>query len=269
MTLETWRLRWVLGLVLVAAPLASAGCAVTIPPGHAGVLVTTSGVAPGVVDEGVSWISPLSRVDIYDVRGQERSEDLQALAADGAPVEARASLVTYSLVRRELPALERQVGPRYYEVIVEPIVRASVRRVIGGYRSDQLTPDGIRAAQAQITALIARRLQPFHIVVESIDLRTLAFVLSAKSYGIVTDTGIAQQQALSAPALLTLAEGGAADRRAIAQGIVNANTLIAPDLSRHVLDDAAVRAWTTLVTAPSTNVVIRAADPAARVEITP
>jgi hypothetical protein len=27
-----------------------------------------------------------------------------------------------SLVRRELPALEREVGPRYYDVIIEPLV---------------------------------------------------------------------------------------------------------------------------------------------------
>jgi len=25
-------------------------------------------------------------------------------------------------VRRELPALEREVGPRYYDVIIEPLV---------------------------------------------------------------------------------------------------------------------------------------------------
>lgn len=255
--------------LLIAASLASAGCAVTIPPGHAGVLVTPSGVQREVVEEGVSWIGPLSHVDVYDVRGQERTEDLEAIAADGATVEARASLVTYSLVRRELPALEREVGPRYYEVLVEPIVRASVRRVLAGYRSDELTPDAIRAAQAKITALIATRLQPFHIVVTSVDLRTLAFILSTESYRIVTDAATEEQKALSAPQLLALAQERAADRRVLARGVANSHALVAPDLSPRVLEDSAVRAWTALLTAPSTTVVISAAGPAARVEISP
>jgi regulator of protease activity HflC (stomatin/prohibitin superfamily) len=250
-------------------PLICTGCAVTIPPGHAGVLVTPSGVQPQVVEEGLAWIGPLSHIDVYDLRGQERTEDLPAVAADGAPVIARASIVTYSIVHRELPALEREIGPQYYEVIIQPIVRASVRQVIAGYRSDQLTPDGIRKAQVEITALIAARAQPFHLVVASVDLRTLAFMLSDHSYRIVIDAATEEQKALTEPQLLALARERAEEWRVSGRAIAKAHALVAPDLSQQVLSDSAARAWTSLVTAPSTTVIIPAAGPPVRAEITP
>jgi regulator of protease activity HflC (stomatin/prohibitin superfamily) len=226
-------------------------------------------VQPKVVEEGLVWVGPLSHVDVYDLRGQERTEDLQAIAADGAPVMARASIVTYSLARQELPALEREIGPGYYEVIIEPIVRASVRRVIAAYRSDELTPDCIRKAQVEITSLIAMRARPFHIVVASVDLRTLAFVLSRQSYQLVTDSAMEEQKLLTAPQLLTLARERAEERRVSGRAIANAHALIAPDLSEDVLGDSAARAWTALVTAPSTTTVVVPAGPSARVEISP
>ena len=252
-----------------AVTLSCAGCAVTIPPGHAGVLVTPSGVQSKVVEEGLALVGPLSYVDVYDVRGQQRTEDLQAIAADGAPIIARASIVTYSLVRRELPALEREIGPRYYEVIIEPIARASVRGVLAGYRSDELTPDRIREAQAKITSLIAARVRPFHIVVDSVDLRTLAFALSERSYQVVTDAATEEQEALSAPQRLALARERAEERRVSGRAVAKSHALTAPGLPEQVLSDSAERAWTGLVTAPSTTVVISAAGPSARVEISP
>jgi regulator of protease activity HflC (stomatin/prohibitin superfamily) len=253
----------------LTAALACSGCAVTIPPGHAGVLVTPSGAQPGVIEEGLAWFGPLSHVDVYDLRGQEQTEDLPAIAADGAPVLARASIVTYSLVRPELIALEREVGPRYYEVIIRPIVRASVRRVIAGYRSDELTPESIRSAQTKITALTAERVRPFHIIVASVDLRTLAFVLSNASYQVVTDSATEEQKALSAPQLLALANERAEERRVLGRAIANSHALVAPELSGQVLSDSATRAWTDLVVAPSTNVIAPAAGQPVRAEVTP
>jgi regulator of protease activity HflC (stomatin/prohibitin superfamily) len=231
--------------------------------------VTPSGVQPEVVEEGLAWVGLLSHVDVYDLRDQERTEDLQAIAADGAPVMAKASIVTYSVARGGLPALEREIGPRYYDVIIEPVVRASVRRVIAGYRSDELTPDCIRKAQAEITSLIATRVLPFHILVASVDLRTLAFVLSEQSYQLVTDSATEEQRALTAPQLLALARERAEGRRVSGRAVANAHALIAPELSEQVLADSAARAWTSLTTARSTTTVVVPAGPSARVEIDP
>jgi regulator of protease activity HflC (stomatin/prohibitin superfamily) len=155
-------------------------------------------------------------------------------------------------------------------VVVAPIVRASVRLVIAGYRSDELTPNNILKAQGEIAALVAARLKPFHIVVDSVDLRTLAVLLSESSYQIVTDTGIEEQMALSAPQRLTLAQQRAEDRRVLARGIANVHAAIAPGLSALVLADSSNRAWTALAMAPSSTVVIPpAAGPVPHVEISP
>jgi len=58
-------------------------------------------------------------------------------------------------------------------------------------------------------------------------------------------------------------------RRVTGHAVATSHTLIAPDLTPEVLSDSAARAWSALLSAPSTHVVLPAAGPPARVEISP
>ncbi len=187
--------RWPLG---APAALLLSACA-TVAPGHAGVLVTVSGLAPDTLGEGLHLLPPLAHVDDYDLRGQQQDEDLVAITADGAPVAARASLVTYHVVASELTALEREVGPDYYRIIVRPIIGSTVRRVLAGYSAAELDTPTIRAAQAEITRIATARLRPFHLVLDALDLRTLAVLLSAPALRSVEEAGVLDQQVQSKP----------------------------------------------------------------------
>lgn len=71
--------------------IALAACA-TVPAGQAGVVLRTNGVDRMPLEEGLHLIGPLADVETYDQRAQEKNEDLDALSADGAMLEAQASL---------------------------------------------------------------------------------------------------------------------------------------------------------------------------------
>lgn len=253
---------------VVVLGVALCGCA-TVPSGHGGVLFTPGhGVDPEPLGEGVHVVGPLSRVDVYDLRAQEQSEDLVGLSADGALLFARASLVTYHLPAAELPAFVREVGPDYYRSLIVPVVRSTVRRVLGAHRSDELGTAGLRSAQDEITRLAAERLRVHHVVLDSVFLRGV-FVVSSEVYAKVLETGTLEQKSLEAPQQRALARSRASAREEAARGVASAHRAVEPTLTPAVLADLERRAWERVLTAPSTTIELRSSAQPTQTEIRP
>jgi regulator of protease activity HflC (stomatin/prohibitin superfamily) len=236
--------------------VAHSACA-TVPAGHVAVLLRPSGVDSQPLRDGEHFIGPLGEVETYDLQSQEQSEDLDALSADGMMLEAHASVLTFHPVPAEVVALAREVGPEYYRVLVSPVVRSTLRRVLAGFRADALDTPGIGRAEAEVTVDTARCLRPYHIVFDSITLRTLRIAPLSESYRAVLETGVKEQEAISARQLPELARQHAEERRSEARGIADSHALIAPTITPEILSDRANQAWSKLLTAPSTNVEVR------------
>ena len=256
-------------VALTTLAVAGLSACATIPSGNAGVLLKPSGVARETEGEGVHFIGPFAKTDVYDLRAHEQTEDLAALSADGGMIEARASVLTYHPVAAELVALDREVGPHYYDVIVRPVVRASLRRIVAGFRADQLDTPGITKAEREVTAITAQRLRPYHIVFDNISLRTLQISRSSAAYQAILDTAAEEQRALQARLLPQIAREEAERRHADAEGIAKSDTAIAPTLTPATLEDTANRAWSTLLTAPSTHVEVRPSEQPYLLEVEP
>jgi regulator of protease activity HflC (stomatin/prohibitin superfamily) len=252
----------------LAGALGATGCA-TIPPGHAGVVFTPSGVREQPIGEGVALVGPLAEVTPYDLRGQKRNEDLAALSSDGARLQANASLVSYHLVEDEVVALHREVGESYYDALVGPIVRATVRRIVARYPAAYYNagPD-IHRLEDEMTRAAAVELRPRHILLDGLDLRRLA-VLSAPLFSKVIETSVWEQRALAAPQQLALARGRAAELHELAGAIAKEHATVAPTLNERTLSDFRVRAWDALLTSPSTSVEVQAANVAPYLEVEP
>lgn len=250
------------GAALVLAVIAggSLSACATVPAGHLGVVLQSDGVAPEPLAEGAHVVSPWSTVMLYDMRVDEHTENLGAVSADGAALEARASVLTFHAAPGEVVALAREVGPHFYANLVRPIVSSVVRRVLAGLRADQLDTPGIRRAQAAVTRAAAEELRPFHIIVDSIDLRTLNLVTTSAAYAAVIQTGVEEQKVFLARKQIELAQKDDEALRESARGIEAAHAIVAPTLTPDVLGDAARRAWGRLLTAPSSAVEVRASD---------
>jgi hypothetical protein len=219
--------------------------------------------------EGVHWLGPLNQVETYDLRAQEHSEDLDALSADGAPLEAHASIITFHPVPEEIVALARETGPDYYHVLVQPLLRASLRKVLAGFRADQLDTPGIGRAEKEVSGDIGRRLRPHHVIFDAITLRTLRLSPRSQAYRTVVETGVTEQEAIAARALPVLARQHAEELEAEAHGIAASNALLAPTLSPQVLADAAQRAWAKLLTAATAHVHVHPNDQPFVLEVAP
>jgi regulator of protease activity HflC (stomatin/prohibitin superfamily) len=231
----------------------------------------TSGLffGPTPLAEGAHAISPWARVDLYDLRVDEHNEDLAAISADGAQVEARASILTFHAAPGEIVRLAREVGPRFYQVLVLPVVSSTVRRVLAGVRADQLDTPGIVRAQEEVTRQAAERLRPYHIIVDGVNLRTLNLSSTSLAYAKTVETAVEEQQVLLARQQVTLAKKRADRLREEAHGIAAAHAVVAPTLSPEILQDSANRASTALLTSPSTTVEVRASSDPTLTEVEP
>jgi hypothetical protein len=112
-------------------------------------------------------------------------------------------------------------------------------------------------------------LRPFHIVVDSINIRTLALASSALTYGAIVDTAVLEQQTLAIPNLIALARKRADGWRASARGIAASHTILAPTLNSGTRGEASARAWNRLLTAPATEVDVLEDRQPDLVEVTP
>jgi len=229
------------------------GCA-TVPAGHCGVVWGPGGVRSTPLSEGASFVGPWNEVALYDLRGQEHNEDLEAPSSDGAQVQANASIVVYHLAPDEVVALHREVGPAYYRVVIEPILQSVVRQVTGRYPARELNgSQNVARIEQEITLQAAPMLRPFHVILETVDLRRLMVVSEALSQGVI-QTASWEQRALGIPQQLALAEAQQAKTLEEARAMAQAQAKVAPTLSSSTLTELRNRAWATLASSPSSTV---------------
>ncbi len=241
--------------LLLACLTLTAAC-VTVPAGHGAVVTTPGGVRPTPLTEGVSFIGPWSQADVFDLRAQERNEDLRGLAADGAPVQANASVVTWHLVPGELVAFDREVGPHPYSRLIRPIVQAAVRRVVARYPAFELIDTrNLPAIQREITELAAKQIRPMHVELEAVFMRSLVVASPALAAAIV-DTSRVEQRVLAMPHKIEVARGQADVLREQGRSQAATNAALAPTLTPQGVADAEQRAWTRLLVSPNTQVIV-------------
>lgn len=246
--------------------IAVTGCA-TVPSGDRALVISPLG-AEETIDEGTSLIFPFSRVDYFDLRAQERNEDLIGLTAEGAPVIARSSLVTYRIDPDGLSALDHELGPDYYDVLIKPLLYSTVRKVFASYPWLELDSDHIIQAQKRITKILRDHLKPYPIVLEGVEMREVLIDLSG-AYREVEDTEVWKENVLKSAQEIKVARAQADALRRTATGVFNSHRLIAPTLTGRLISDTERRAWGDLISSPTSTVKVIGASPPSLVEVTP
>lgn len=122
------------GLVLVFVVLFFApSIFVTVKSGEAGVLYRRffgGTVRDRVYGEGLHVIWPWDRLWVYNVRVQERSEELEVLDKTGMQYRLNVS-IRYHPEYNALALLHQKVGPEYVEKVVVPEVEGVLRTTAG------------------------------------------------------------------------------------------------------------------------------------------
>jgi regulator of protease activity HflC (stomatin/prohibitin superfamily) len=241
-----------LGVALVVVLLAT-GC-VRIDSGRAGVLwAFFGGTQDQVYGEGVTIVPPWNRMFIYDIRTQDRKEDLHILTANGLSMELEAS-IRYRVKRDELPKLHTTIGANYFDVILAPVIRSEARKVGGRYTPEEIYSTKREAVEGEIFAEVEKALDGRHVEVEAILVRNVDLPPNIKTA--ITEKLEEEQKALKMEFTLDRERQEAERKRIEAKGIADFQKIVSSGISENLLRWKGIEATEKLSLSQNSKVVV-------------
>lgn len=161
-----------LAVILVVGAMATGCMTTTIVSGQAGVRYSPFGGTDmdDVYGEGLNIHAPWVSVIKYDVRVQERLENMEALSSNGLSIGTDIS-VRWRPRSETLPELHVTYGVDYFRKLIGPELRSVVREVIGQFTPEELYSSRRTELQDQIFARVKESVDGENVLVEAILIR--------------------------------------------------------------------------------------------------
>jgi len=231
-------------LALIWLPLCAANplltaCA-TVGPGQAGVVWTVgSGTQKEMYGEGDHLMWPWDKLSVYDLRSQSRDEVLTVIAVNGLAINLDASIV-YHIIPGEIVALQEEIGPQYYDVILEPVLRSEARRVIGRYTPEEIYSTKRDVIERETRQGVESKITGKHIQLEAILIRNVELPEAIRAA--IAKKLEAEQDVLKMQFVLEETKLQAEERAIEAKGIADYNQIVSGSLTASILDFEKVQA---------------------------
>jgi regulator of protease activity HflC (stomatin/prohibitin superfamily) len=240
--------RWFAALLM-----ASSGCA-TVGAGQAGVLWRASGgTDPTPVGEGWHYVSPRDELVLYDLRTQQRNEQLHILASNGLSLSLDTT-VRFRVAPAEVSALHREVGPDYYSVILGPVLRSQARRVVGRYTPEEIYSTRRELIEREMREAIGKAIEGKHLVLEAVLVRNVE--LPPMIQKAIVDKLAEEQNALRMRFVLEHEQKEAERKKIEASGIAAFQDIVAAKLNGPLLRWKQIEALERLATSTNAKVVM-------------
>lgn len=137
-------------------------CATSVPAGHVGLFVYAGkGLDNEVLSEGLYWHLPWNHIITYGSQWDEREEKMHVLTEDDVHLEMQLGIAVRPNVK-ELYQLERDLGTRYYDTIVQSAFFTATRTVLAHYKMVDI-PENSEKIEAEIREHVAQRIAGHHL----------------------------------------------------------------------------------------------------------
>ena len=241
-------------LVVLGAALAMTGC-YRIDSGHAAVKWKLWGglEKDAVYHDGTHIVPPWDRLTIYNVRTQDRTDDLHILTNNGLSVSLETS-IRYRPILDELASLHDEIGPSYYEVIISPVIRSEARQVGGRYTPEEIYSTKREEVAAAIYDEVLKQLDGKHIHLQAILVRNVDLPTTIKQA--ITEKLEEEQKALKMEFTLARETKEAERKRIEAAGIRDFQKIVSTGITEALLRWKGIEATEHLATSPNAKVVV-------------
>ncbi|HXX32101.1 MAG TPA: prohibitin family protein [Myxococcaceae bacterium] len=238
---------------ILTAALVLTGC-VTVPPGHAGVLWKASGgTQPQPYGEGEYTVWFANHMSVYDLRVMSKDEKLDVIASNGLSIRLDAS-VRFRINPSEVVQLQEEIGPDYYETILEPLVRSDARRVVGQYTPEEIYSTKRDVIEREIREQLIQRAKGMHLLVEAVLIRNVELPQAIRQA--IDQKLAAEQEVLKMQYVLQTTRLLADQRRVEAEGIADYNRTVAKSLSSPILEFERIQQLEKLAASPNAKTVV-------------
>lgn len=208
-------------------------CFVQIPAGHVGVQYSWGG---GVLEEqfteGWHFKAPWIDVTLYSIRTIQQTETIHALSNEGLSVNMDGTIL-YHIIPNKAYLIHKTIGPDYEKVVILPQFRSVVREIIAQYQAVDIYSEKRATLEKEVFEEISKRLKEKNIEVEAILFRNVELPPQLKDA--IEQKKKAEQEALRMQYVIEKEKLEADRKRIEAQGIADANKIIANSLTENYL----------------------------------
>ncbi|MBW1810355.1 MAG: prohibitin family protein [Deltaproteobacteria bacterium] len=245
----------ILAIVIVAAVALSwaSGCA-KVDAGTGGVLWTAfSGTQDDNFVEGWYFVAPWNKMFTYNVRTQDKPEQLHVLANNGLSIGLETS-VRYRADPTKLSELHTTLGPDYYNVVMAPALRSEARKVGGRYTPEEIYSTKRAEVEKEIFEEVKNSLEGRPIILEAILVRNVD--LPDKLKRAINDKLEEEQRALKMRFTLNRATEEAKRKEIEAKGIADRNRIITESITDKLLRYEGIQATERLAISNNAKIVV-------------
>ncbi len=244
-------------LLITTAALFFTSCAI-IREGEVGVKRRFGKYDNQPYTQGLKVFNPFSTT-IVKVSTQTNNMEvsLNLPSKEGLNVQAEVSIL-YGVIAKEAPNLLRNIGPNFELTVILPVFRSAVADVTSQF----VAKDMHTGARASIEETIRKRMSDLlserGIVVEAVLLKSIVL---PKNLARAIEEVLEAEQASARLTFVLQQEKQEAERKRIeAEGVRDAQKIIAEGLSAQILQFKSIEAFLELAKSPNTKIIISDGD---------
>ena len=242
-------------VILIIISMAAGCMTTTITSGQAGVKYTPFGGTDTtrVYGEGLNVHAPWVDVIRYDMRVQEKLENMEALSSNGLSIGTEVS-VRWRPQAERLAQLHVNYGIDYYRKLIGPELRSVVREVIGQFTPEELYSSRRTELQEEIYSRVRSSVQADDVVVEAILIRDVRLPEQIK---VAIENKLKEEQEAERYEFTIEKERLEAERKRIeAEGEAAYQSIITASLTTQFLRFKGIEATQQLANSPNSKTVI-------------
>lgn len=229
-----------------------------INPGEVGVQILFGKVQPTILYEGLNIVNPFAEIKTISIKTQNytmegKAEAVRVLSKDGLEVALDVTIL-YRVIPEQAPTIYRQIGFDFQEKIIRPIIRSRIREIAAEYNAIELYSEKRDEFQQKVYQMIKEDYEKRGIALESLLIRNIDLPQSIKET--IERKIAAIQEAQRMEFVLEKGRKEAELKRIEAQGIADAQQILAKALTPAVLQYEMLKVQKELATSPNTKILI-------------
>lgn len=245
------------GLLMITAVLFFTSCAV-IREGEVGVKRRFGKYDDRPYTQGLKVFNPFTTTIVkVSTQTNNMEVELNLPSKEGLNIQAEVSIL-YGVIGKEAPQLLRNIGPNFERTVILPVFRSAVADVTSQF----LAKDMHTGARAHIEETIRKRMSDLlsdrGIVVEAVLLKSI--VLPRNLARAIEEVLEAEQAAARLSFVLEQEKREAERKRIEAEGVRDAQKIIAEGLSAQILQFKSIEAFLELAKSPNTKIIVSDGD---------
>jgi prohibitin 1 len=239
--------------VIVTAGLFLQSCTV-VRQGEVGVKRTFGKYSDQVYTSGLRGYNPFSST-IVKISSQTNNLEVQIdiPSKEGLTIRSEVSIL-YNVEPKQAPNLLRNVGPDYESTLILPVFRSAVSDIASKFYAKDMHSGNRADIEKAIKVLMAETTKDKGIFIESVLLKSIQLPKTLSKA--IEEKLEAEQQAQRMEFVLLEAKQEAQRKRIEAEGVRDANSIIAQGLTNPILQFKNIEAWLKLSESNNAKVII-------------